>query len=419
MSVVVAVNELSEAVGPSSRKRELSRRVLLLGNDDRVLLAVARSLGRHGIAVDVAWCSKHSPVLSSCYVNQFHELPPYAFGCDTWLPALNELVAGETFDLVIPCNDFAVIPLQANRERLCDAARWYLLDDDVFQLAFDKSQTGQLAAELGLSLPREFKLSRSAAMECSQSGEISELEGERLRFPVYAKPRSSITNQDTASKRAACRLTTAQALAEYCRDDCPLDGILIQEHFEGDGVGVEVLAKDGAILMQLQHRRLRETIDGGSTYRETIAEIPALTAATSKLVSRMKYTGVAMFEYRHHAETGEWVFLEINARFWGSLPLAIASGMNFPYALYRMLTHGQVQFGESYRVGTRCRNLIADLRAHRKQKHSPFHWGRLLCGLDHLDFFALDDWRPQSREIEMFLGDMRRKAVGLASPKAC
>ena len=39
---------------------------------------------------------------------------------------------------------------------------------------------------------------------------------------------------------------------------------------EGEGVGIEVLARNGRIVMDLQHRRLRETMDGGSTYRETM-----------------------------------------------------------------------------------------------------------------------------------------------------
>ena len=43
-------------------------------------------------------------------------------------------------------------------------------------------------------------------------------------------------------------------------------------------------------------------------------------------LKELNYSGVAMIEYKLNPETGDWVFIEINARFWGSLPLAVAAG---------------------------------------------------------------------------------------------
>ena len=173
--------------------------------------------------------------------------------------------------------------------------------------------------------------------------------------------------------------------------------------------------------MQIQHRRLRETIDGGSTYRETIAEIPALSDATAKLVERLDYTGVGMFEYRYDPATGDWVFLEINARFWGSLPLAIAAGANFPFALYDLLVHGRMDVDSNYEVGTRCRNLVKDFRDYRKQPGATFGLGNILLGKDHLDFFARDDWRPQAATLGAFFVSAITKVLGKSAsrPRDC
>jgi len=373
----------------------LSKRVLLLGNDDRVLLAVSRGLGREGISVHVGWCDANSSALTSRYVSRFHSIPPYSPESDDWLESLNRLVQTEVFDLVIPCNDFAVIPLQSERARLHSETNWYLINQEAFGIAFDKSETSRLARELGISTPQEYSITYDQAIDTATKSEVSDINGRQLQFPIYLKPRSSITQEDVENKRSAQRVETAAELAEKLSDDCPLDGLLIQESFTGVGIGVEVLANEGEILMQLQHRRLRETIDGGSTYRETIAEIPELGSATEKLVRRLNYTGVAMFEYRYCPQTKDWVFLEINARFWGSLPLAISSGANFPFALYELLVNDRREFDSSYVIGVRCRNLIKDLRAFRKQKPSKLHLWRLLLAKDHLDFLARDDWRPQ------------------------
>ncbi|WP_372895635.1 ATP-grasp domain-containing protein [Stieleria sp.] len=388
--------------GHHEAPRQQTRRVLLLGNDDRVLLAVARGLGRNGISVDVAWCDSDSPALKSQYVHAFHSVVPYSPHDDQWLDGLHRLVKQYDYDLVIPCNDYAVVPLQLEREKLDPDTHWYLINDDAFQVAFDKAKTSRIASELGINVPRECEITDADIQTGFSNREFSLHDRRSLRFPVYVKPRSSITASDVTNKRAAQRVDSPDALAEYLIHEFPDDGVLIQESFSGVGIGVEILAHQGQVLMQIQHQRLRETIDGGSTYRETIDEIPELTEATRKLVQHLNYTGVGMFEFRYNRETGDWVFLEINARFWGSLPLAIAAKANFPFALYELLVKGQTDFHTNHTIGIRCRNLINDLRAFRHQKAEEFELENLLFGKDYLDFYAPDDWRPQLATLVNF-----------------
>lgn len=389
--------------------RRLNRRVLLLGNDDRVLLAAARGLGREGLEVHVAWCDPKSPALKSRYVAEFHSIPNYDAASTEWLDALHDLTRTQGYDLVIPCNDYAVVPLQMHRAEFSDDVPLYLINSEAFEVAFDKAKTGEIARDLGIHTPREFDVDELGCIDFSTNKGVVSIEGQTLRFPVFVKPRSSITQSDIENKRSARRIEDAGQLAEDLHDEFPSDGLLIQENFAGEGVGVEVLASEGEVLMQLQHRRLRETIDGGSTYRESIAEIPDLSDATRKFVRRLSYTGVAMFEYRYCVDTQTWVFLEINARFWGSLPLAIASGANFPHALYQLIVDDRREFQSSYEVGRRCRNLVTDLRAYRKQPDSPLQLARLLSGQDSLDFFAADDWRPQLASLGELTGSLLRK----------
>ena len=53
----------------------------------------------------------------------------------------------------------------------------------------------------------------------------------------------------------------------------------------------------------------------------------------------MPYTGVAMFEFKRN-DSGGWILLEVNARPWGSMPLPLSLGVDFPYRWYRLLTAG-------------------------------------------------------------------------------
>ena len=63
-----------------------------------------------------------------------------------------------------------------------------------------------------------------------------------------------------------------------------------------------------------------------------------------------------MVEFRRCSRTGEFYLLEINPRFWGSLPLSEAAGVNFP-ALYYRSARGEAVRAEDYAIGVRSRLL--------------------------------------------------------------
>lgn len=368
-------------------------RVLCLGNDDRVLLAVARSLGRHGVEVHTGWCDAQLPANRSRYVKRHHAIPDFQTDDTSWLEELNRLVDRNRFDLVMPINDFAVLPLQLNRDRLSSNARWYLLDDDVFQIVSDKRRTADVAAVCDVPVPREYRV---RVDNWNQQSASPDWLG-KLTYPVYVKPPSSIHAGDVANKQSVVRVDDGRELAKLLQQPSVESELLIQEEFRGVGQGVEVLARNGRVLVEMQHRRIRETIDGGSTCREVVRPDANLSVAARRLIQELKYTGVAMLEFRVNPTSGEFVLLEINGRFWGSLPLAVAAGIPFPWYLYRMLVCGQARFSEARPRLVQCRNLLPDLRQIKRES------GAVRAGLSLVtgpvsgvreDHFAADDIGP-------------------------
>jgi hypothetical protein len=57
--------------------------------------------------------------------------------------------------------------------------------------------------------------------------------------------------------------------------------------------------------------------------------------------------------------------MEINGRIWGSIPLAVTSGMDFPALLAELFLRGpdaiKPQLNSNYKIGVRCRDLQRDL----------------------------------------------------------
>lgn len=186
---------------------------------------------------------------------------------------------------------------------------------------------------------------------------------ENLSLPVVIKPCSSVCDTRQLTKhfvRTAYTTEDAVAYLKYLAAEG--SDALLQPRFDGAGVGVELLASEGEVLVAIQHQRLHETNGFGSTYRETVSIDEDLRQACTALMRALNFTGLAMVEFRLDFETGKWVLLEINGRCWGSLPLAVAAGANFPLYLYQMLVERQCEFPQDYQTGIRSRSLTNDIR---------------------------------------------------------
>jgi predicted ATP-grasp superfamily ATP-dependent carboligase len=83
--------------------------------------------------------------------------------------------------------------------------------------------------------------------------------------------------------------------------------------------------------------------------------------ACAGLLRGAGWTGVAMVEFKLDARSGIPRLMEVNARFWGSLQLAISAGVDFPFLLYRHALGERPSPPPAYRVGVASRWELGDL----------------------------------------------------------
>lgn len=408
----------------ASNRRLPSGRVLILGEDTRSFLAVVRSLGRSGLDVHVGNAPPESPSLRSRYIKYAHELPLYHAGETAWIDKLNELVKMWDFDLVIPCHDSSIVPLQSNRRRLEKPERFYLVSDEAFEVFFDKIKTYGLANKLAVRVPRQRVI--------NSKRELQDVASE-LGFPLVLKPPSSVKGDSPALRREVRKFRNLDEICDLSEEDLGSD-FAAQENFVGIGVGVELLALQGEILTAFQHERVHEAPTGGiSGYRKSVPLDPELLDAARLLVSSVRYTGVCMIEFKRNPCSGDWVLIEINARFWGSLPLSVAAGIDFPSYLYQMLCLGTRQFPASYHYDRYARNWLIDaywFRANMRADHADptlitvansrivHEFGNLLLFRESNDTLKLYDPVPGLAEIWLEITDrLRQRYRKLSIPR--
>ena len=68
-----------------------------------------------------------------------------------------------------------------------------------------------------------------------------------------------------------------------------------------------------------------------------------------------------MVEFKMDKRDNRPKLMEVNARFWGSLQLAISSGIDFPYLLCCLATGQEIDPPENYTAGVRSRWELGDL----------------------------------------------------------
>ena len=268
-------------------------------------------------------------------------------------------------------------------------------------MVFDKVKSGELAERLGLRVPKTRLVAEAADLEGLE---------QEFAYPIVLKPISSYDPRAPLTRRNVVKAYDRDALLREGRKMLAEGAVAAQENFVGRGVGVELLVDRGEVLLAFQHERVHEPLRGGaSSYRKSVPLDPQLLDAAKKYVAAIKYRGVIMIEFLVNRAGTDWRFVEANGRFWGSLPLAIAAGADFPYFLYQYCVHGTRQFPQHYRTNLYCRNLVPDalwfvqnLRADRRDPTlATMSPGRVLlevrhvlAGRERFDTLTLDDPLP-------------------------
>jgi predicted ATP-grasp superfamily ATP-dependent carboligase len=396
-------------------------RVLVTDASRGSAISIIRSLGRRGYHVIAADSEVRSPGFYSRYASERLRYPPSDQAPGEAIATLLEAARERRVDLIVPVTDDVVLPLSKARERFAGTCALALPERRAFARTCDKLATLELAAEVGVPAPRTALVATvREAIEAAPS----------LGWPVVLKPRRSRVYRDGGSveRYEVSYAQDAAALAEEMRRLEGRSDVLLQKYYRGEGQGVELLTYRGRPLAAFQHRRLREVpITGGaSSFRESVPLDPVLYDYSVRLLAALEWTGLAMVEFKLGKEGPR--LMEINGRIWGSLPLAVKSGMDFPARMAELYLRNPPEADgppdTTYALGVRSRNLDLEilwigsaLRGTQRFQSLPLPGRRqalaaalrLLYPGDGFDVLARDDPRPGMAEIARIAAKLRRK----------
>jgi predicted ATP-grasp superfamily ATP-dependent carboligase len=337
--------------------------VLVTDGHWRKTLAVVRSLGRRGIRVTVGERTLLNTSFFSKYCNRCIVYPSPRRYADQFIQFLLEEVKRNHYDCLLPMEEETLLLLARYQSEISKYT--YLLIPDLKKIEFvrDKRNLVQFAEKQGIPVPKTFYSPPSPEPCKVQGGPAPNVvQGltpflDFIPIPAVIKPRIS-----SGSFGISYLKRREDLIPLYQKVHAKYPYPLIQEWIpDGGGVfGLSALFDEVSnVRAAFVHKKLRMyPVQGGpSTLREGVHH-PQIMELGLSLLKSLNWRGVAMVEFKLDPRDEIPKLMEVNPRFWGSLQLAIASGVDFPYLILRMAQGENFEPVLHYTAGRRSRWLL-------------------------------------------------------------
>ncbi len=318
----------------------MSASALVLDGHLASALAVVRDLRKRGIHVIVGAPRKTALALHSNAADKTFIYPDPKKNLLGYLQRVHEIAkieAERTGSLVVPYffSDDTFLPIARASEALRAAFAWRFSSAEVIEAVFDKAQTLAVAKQVSLPVPTELSLEQAD-----------------ITYPVIIKPRHSCVWPShgeavrATAKRARSKEEALAIVTQFTKEmgEAPL----IQACIVGHEVGLFTVCAEGRAIDWFAHKRLLgiHPNGGASSIREALMPPPELVEQSTQLLSKLGWSGPAMVEWKYDESTNVYRLMEINGRWWGSLPLPLASGYPMAWWWYLVSTGQAVPTGD-------------------------------------------------------------------------
>ncbi|MGR3309450.1 MAG: carboxylate--amine ligase, partial [Candidatus Brocadiales bacterium] len=294
--------------------------------------------------------TRFATAIFSRYCNRRWTYSSPSLSPDAFLKNLEDELKQGNYDVTFPMEFSTQVLLTntATRQRLERYTRIPFTNADLAQKCNDKAFIMQYAIKRGIDIPKTFSV--------NDTGQVEKIT-RQIQCPVLIKPRDSSGSRGIVYVKDKNELTQLYAKV-HKQYPFPIIQEYIPDGGEAYGVGL-LLNFESEVRASFIYKRLRtHPVRGGpSTLRESVKRDDIRKIAES-LMSSLKWTGIAHVEFKIDPRDGNPKLLEVNPRFWGSLQLAIESGVDFPFLLYKLAMDGDVEPVLDYTAGVRCRWLI-------------------------------------------------------------
>ncbi|MEC3912820.1 carboxylate--amine ligase [Sphingobium sp. CR2-8] len=330
---------------------------ILIGLENAIGLTVLRELGGHGLRVHGVARDSTSIGTASHHCASWTQRP--AGPIADWLP---DLIVRTGAKAVFAISESDLLQLATLPPMIGDC-HILVPRPEPLERVLDKLQTLHAAAAAGLRVPQTWQ---------PREGQDFAARARQMHYPLvvkWANPPEimGILERVGLEWIKTDYIRTPDELLALLARYAPIGRWpLIQQYCRGVGLGQMLYMQDGQATLRFQHRRLHEWPPEGGVSTLCRAEPTdahgAQMALSEKLLRAIEWEGQAMVEYRYDAASDHYWLMEVNGRFWGSLPLARHCGADFAWEAYRRKVLAQTDPAPSPRDDLRARYMVPETK---------------------------------------------------------
>ena len=329
---------------------------LVLDLDTRAGLCIARCLGRAGRSLSVAARDGRASGLKTRYADRRVILPDPEADFEAFTNALVAALSEQPAGATIASIDASVEVLHRNRDEIGRFTAPALGEPAAVEIALSKERTLEVAATLGIPVPRSLSVSRPDELEAA---------GAEIGYPLVLKPVTSWRAVGTGGERVAPVYVGDAGVMQQIgpglvRPDAP---VLVQELAPGTRETIKLFRDKGQTLARVAMviDRTWPPLGGSSVMRRTMVPAADTLDFAERLIAEIGLDGYAEAEFRRDA-TGRPLLMEINPRISQSVELATRAGVDFPLMQLEWARGGKIPIPPSPTIGLRLGWLAGDLR---------------------------------------------------------
>lgn len=345
-------------------------------------LSVVRTLGRRGVPVTLVTDDAASISARSRYCTRAVLRPGYSRPTPDNVAFLVDL-ARETGGrpVLFPTADPDLLLLSCARDALAPHARHFLAARETLHALADKRRFMSLARAKGLPVPATWAPEdRDAAIAASRAA----------RYPVVLKPANPTSWMiapvvcRVGDRKALIVHDAAELVATYDAIAPHSTDVLLQEYIPGPDESHYSLHayfdRGSSPVACFTGRKIRvyPPHAGSGCFVESVHVEPMVRDGLEAL-RRLRYTGIAVINFKQDERTGDFLIHEINPRVSQWNLLATRSGVDVPFTAYADTAGVPYERPGRQRDGVRYVYLRRDLRAFAAyRRHGEWTWRRYL-----------------------------------------
>ncbi|MHC3436929.1 carboxylate--amine ligase [Natrialbaceae archaeon A-gly3] len=375
-------------------------------------LSIVRELGRRG--VDVHAVDSFRNVGTTSRYATYHSCPNPTDDEEGFVEFLLEIAPRfEDRPVLFPTNDHWADAVASHRSRLTEYYRPCVADGETVDLLLDKRAFGSWAENRDYPVPRSWD-GRAVEDVPDDAFPIAGKPGDARDAPdvMYRSSLATWYNRltngrksngtDADELRERTRLSgdlrlkvfeTREELEEFlaAHPDVAAE-FVFQEYVRGlsDSMyTVGIYATDGGLKGVFTGRKVRGyPPDVGDCKVGQAQSVPDhLLETTRAICADLSYDGIAEFEFKRDARTGEFFLIEVNPRSWSWVGITPACGVSLPWIAYADLTglaefecvessvpDGSVKWVKTFEDFLNC--LYFYRSTHPEWCHGPREWKR-------------------------------------------